>query len=351
MSVHTHDVAPGVPGLTLESDELSVTVLPEKGCDIYTLVERQSGIDLLFKTPWGLRRPGPGSHPPNSAAQWLEYYPGGWQLLCPNGGGPSVEAGIEWGFHGEACLVPWRIEHVGENEARLGTRLFRAPLRIERHLVIQGPLLRIEEAIINEAPDPVEFVWGHHPAFGAPFLDAGCILTTGARSITADDLTPGTLLKAGSVHPWPETRTVQGHSVDLSAIPGPSEKRAHLAWLSDFDSGFFALTNPRLGFGIGVRWPLEVFSQAWFWQEVHSSPGFPWFRRAYVAAVEPCTTVPPQGLAAARLKGGSGLTLPGGGRQEVLLEAVLYRGQKPPVRIDPDGAVVFAEEDRRASNG
>ncbi len=50
----------------LTSDTLEVTVLPDKGADIYAITDLGSGIDPLFKAPVGtsaagLRRPGPAA--------------------------------------------------------------------------------------------------------------------------------------------------------------------------------------------------------------------------------------------------------------------------------------------------
>jgi hypothetical protein len=36
---------------------LEVTVLPDKGADIYAITDLGSGIDPLFKAPWGLQPP------------------------------------------------------------------------------------------------------------------------------------------------------------------------------------------------------------------------------------------------------------------------------------------------------
>ena len=54
----SHGSVEGWAAVVLESDRLRVTVLPDKGADIYELVDLASGVDLLFKTPWGLRPPG-----------------------------------------------------------------------------------------------------------------------------------------------------------------------------------------------------------------------------------------------------------------------------------------------------
>ncbi|CAN5891383.1 hypothetical protein BH23ACT8_BH23ACT8_22200 [soil metagenome] len=344
MSVEPFEAAPGVPAILLESESLAVTVLPGKGCDVYALVDRETGVDVLFKSPWGLRRPGPGAHPPDSMAHWLENYPGGWQLLLPNAGGPTVEHGVEWGFHGEACLVPWKVDQLGETDVTLSAELFRAPLRLRRRLIVEGPVLRIEESVTNRSPDPIEFIWGHHPAFGAPFVERGCVLSTGARTLTADGVAPGSMLEAGSTHQWPSAKTAAGEPLDLTVVPGPGDVRSHFAYLSDFRDPYFAITNPRLGFGVGLRWPLEVFPYAWFWQEVHALPGYPWFRQAYTVAVEPNSTVPAQGLAAVRKAGGSVVTLNGGASRDAVLEAVVFRGTGVVDGIEPGGAVRLAAD-------
>src|SRR5580658_9147951 len=78
------EIAPGVHALTLRNAHLEVTVLPDKGADIYALVHRPTGVDVMFKSPWGLRAPGLWPAAATSMERWLEAYGGGWQLLLPN---------------------------------------------------------------------------------------------------------------------------------------------------------------------------------------------------------------------------------------------------------------------------
>lgn len=309
------DLGRGWQGLVLRTDRIELVLLPEKGCDLYALTDVRTGIDVLFKAPWGL----PARDVPSAAdsqAAWLERYPGGWQLLVPNGGAESGS----WGFHGEACLLPWAIESYDESGAKLSTRLFRAPLAISRAFRLHDATVTLDETVTNTSPDPVEFMWSHHPAFGAPFVEAGCRLTTGARELVADDEAPGTMLAPGSRHPWP---AVVGED-DLSVLPGPDQRRSQLAYLTGFDEGRYTISNDRLGLGVEVTWPLDVFPNAWFWQEIHSTPGFPWWREAYVCAVEPASTIPGQGVEQARAKGGSLVGLAGGESRSVRLTARLF---------------------------
>jgi hypothetical protein len=58
--------------LTLSNGCIEVTVLPDKGCEIYEFRDRSTGVDVLFKAPWGLQ---PQGAPPREG--W-----GGMQFLA-----------------------------------------------------------------------------------------------------------------------------------------------------------------------------------------------------------------------------------------------------------------------------
>ncbi len=48
----------GWDAVTLSNDLLRVAVLPAKGAELAEFVDREAGIDVLFKGPWGLKAPG-----------------------------------------------------------------------------------------------------------------------------------------------------------------------------------------------------------------------------------------------------------------------------------------------------
>ncbi|MCU1495245.1 MAG: hypothetical protein JWO62_3009 [Acidimicrobiaceae bacterium] len=336
------ELVPGVRALGLRNDHLAVSLLVDKGCDIYSLVDVASGVDVLFKSPWGLRPATAWTQAPRSIDRFIAAYPGGWQLLLPNGGDECTVDGAIWPYHGEAAMVPWSIVSAAPERATLETRLVSVPFHIRREFHLDGPTLRLRETVTNESADDVEVMWSHHPAFGAPFLEARCVFTAGSTSLLADDLAPGTLLDAGSRHPWPVVRDGRGEALDLSVMPGPGEPRAVLAYLEEFETGFYAITNPRLGLGVALRWPLEVFPKAWLWQEVHAGRGWPWYRRAYVAAIEPASTIPGQGFESARRKGHGGVRFAANESKEIVIEATLFASRSTVVGMDEGGAVRFA---------
>ncbi len=338
----------GPRAVRIENDLLAATILVDKGADIVELIYKPREMDVLWKSPWGSFA-GTGVRAADSQVAWLESYEGGWQELFPNAGDSCLYKGVELGFHGEASLAGWQweiVEAAGDAaELKLWTRLRRSPFLLERWMRVEAgrPLLMIRERITNEGGEVMDYMWGHHPAYGAPFLSETCRVDTGARSVRADDLYdgPANPLPPDGRFPWPVVER-DGRLADLSQVPGPRTPRQTFAYLHDFagEHGWYGLTNTALGFGVGFVWPTRVFPYAWFWQEMHATPGFPWYQRVYVMAIEPFSSIPGQGLAAVIEKTGSHRTLAPGQTVEAELRAVFYESRTGIEQIMPDGAVV-----------
>jgi hypothetical protein len=339
----------GVPGFVLENDAIAVTVVPVKGADIVGLVAKPDGVDVMWKSPWGLP-PLVGGVPAafDSQVTWSAAYEGGWQVLFPNGGPAGTYKGVELNFHGEASTSAWEIDGIdaaGESaEIRLSLRLRRSPFRIERQMRLAGdrPVLTIRERVTNLGGERMEFMWGHHPAYGAPFLSGACRIDTSAGAVWADaDYDgPANPLTRDATFDWP-VGARDGVPADLSMLPaedGPP--RQMLAFLRDFPGshGWYGITNTELGLGVGLVWPLDVFPFAWFWQEMHASSGFPWYREVYTMAIEPFTSIP-GGLLNVMEKTQTQRALDPGESLAMELSAVLYRSHAGITGIAPDGTV------------
>lgn len=338
----------------LESERVAIVILPDKGADIYALIDKTSGIDVLWKSPWGLRRPGNVATAITSQVAWLEAYGGGWQEIFPSGGGPATHRGAELNFHGEASTIAWDCEPViGEGgawaELRCGVRLTRSPFRIARTMRIEADsaVLTLSERISNEGGEPAEYMWGHHPAFGAPFLSGACQIDTNAATIIADDAydPPRSPMTMGQSQSWPLVER-DGVQTDLSRVAGPDEPRAALGYFADYagEDAWYAITNRELGLGVGMVWRRSAFPHAWFWQEQHASPGYPWYQGVYVMAIEPGTSYPGQGITNVVAKTGTHRTLAPGESAIAELRAILFAGTSGVRGIDGQGNVSLKEE-------
>lgn len=312
----------GWPALELATAQARVQLIPELGSDIVSFVDVRTGVDVLFRVPWGVP---PRSTGPFSAAtetEWGERFPGGWNVLCPNAGAATLApGGTVWGFHGEAALLPWTVVgHGVEGDrawAELTVRLIRAPLRLHRRVELAGSALAVTETLTNLAPVELEVMWSQHPAFGAPLVAPGTRIETGARTTETDDTITGGDLVPGRRASWPHAPGADGSDVDLSVVP--DLRTARLVYLSDFDTGWARLVNDELDLAARLEWDTSVYPSAWLWQELHHTPGHPWWQMAYVTAIEPGTTYPGQGLAVAKQKGGVPLRLAGGEERTVVV--------------------------------
>lgn len=299
--------------LVLSSADLDVVITPAKGADIYAVIDRASGVDVLFKTPWGRRDP--AGVPPygDSQADWLVRYAGGWQILFPHAGPEREYGGVRRGYHGEAAILPWRVTRSSATSAVLTVELFTVPVGVSREIRIEGPCLHLTDTLVNRASVPVEYTWVQHPGFGAPFAGPECRIHTGARTLITDADAPGTVFSPDQVMPTADVRTAAGEPFDLASLPEPDKPREIFAALTDFDrNGWFTLTNDELGFGMRMEWDAGVLPHAWFWQECHATAGFPWFRRAYAVGIEPANALPGTGEVDGRRRGEAPLLEPGG---------------------------------------
>ena len=329
--------------LHIENDLLAGTILLDKGADIYRLVYKPMDLDVLWKAPWGMKESGLGFDSAfDSQTAWLEAYAGGWQVLFPNGGFPNTYKGANLGFHGEASMKAWDCEILSEAAesltVKLSVRLSRSPYSVLRWLRLEtgSPILHLRERITNHAGEAMDCMWSHHPAYGAPFLSPHCRIDTDARALVSDDS------YLGAANPLTRDQTYQwplANGLDMSQVPAPTAPRDLLAYLKDFETGWYSITNTALGFGIGFTWDLALFPYAWFWQELNSSPGFPFYKNSYVIAIEPASSIPGQGLTAVMDKTGSHITLQPGEAKEIELKAVFYESHVGVAEIDASGKV------------
>jgi hypothetical protein len=334
----------------LENESLSVTLLLDQGGSIVEFRFKPLDVDVMYRAPWGIRTW--GSWVPTTAnprGNWMDHYPGGWQVIFPAGSTASTYKGADQGLHGEASLMAWEYEVLLDtpDEVALLTRMEgqRLPFRMERELRLKSNSgsLQIRETVENLSPQPLHCMWGQHPALGEPFLGPDLELHLPPCRITrasgGNDL-PGRIVK-GMSGTWPYLPGRDGQPVDLRRMP-PRDQPAHdMLFAAELDEGWVAACNPQLGMGFGLSWPLEHWPHLWIWQELGGSSGAPWFGRAYALGLEPFSSIPGTelpGLAGAVANGTAPLFGPHE-RRSLTYNAVAFAYEGELQRITPQGAV------------
>jgi Domain of unknown function (DUF4432) len=319
----------GYAALVLENDKLRITLLPGKGSDVIQFLYKPLDMDFMWASPPGLQPAGAVKASAGQSNSFLDNYPGGWQEIMPNFGDPCEYKGIKLGLHDEISMLPWNYTIVEDDpqcvSVRLEVRCILTPFRICKTLTLRmGCILEIEETVENLSTETMDCTWGHHPAFGNPFLDGNCrVVVPPCRVKTQEEyVSPNSRLEKGQDCEWPFVRGRNGEEIDLSAVPDRTAHSHDMAYLYGFGRGWYALFNEGRKLGFGMSWDSELFKYLWFWQVYGGWHGDPWHGTTYNIGLEACSSYP-QSLTGA-IKAGSQLTFaPGESIQTALQVAVI----------------------------
>ena len=343
-----HDViAQGYRTIALENEVVRVEIVVDKGSDITSFLHKPTDTDFLWHRESGLP-PAPLESTPRGIDEFVfvDGYEGGWQECFPNGGDSVLYKGARLPFHGELLAAPWTVEVVEDSpevvSIRLAVRTKRTPFLLEKQLTLRSGrgVLEIAERVANLADEPMEVMWGHHPAFGPPFLDDSCRIDLPPCVATTNraEPWPGSQLEYGAEFPWPMAPRMDGTLRDMSVVEGPASQIADWVRLTGFDEGWYGVTNARRRVGFGLRWDARLFRHLWYWHVFGGMPGYPWYGLNYNFALEPWTSYPDGGLTRA-IENGSALRIGARETIETRILAVAYAGLERISGIDDAGEV------------
>ncbi len=322
----------GITTLVMENDIIRMEILVDKGTDIVEFLHKPSDTDFMWRSPIPVYKPFSFiTTAQGKLGNFLDYFPGGWQEIFPNGGGPCEYKGAVLGLHGEVALQPWKYLITEDTAKHLSvkfyTETFRTPFLLEKTISLRknSPTVIIDEKVTNKSGEDMDFIWGHHPAFGKPFLSQDCIIKIrGAKvSVGQGDGKSFTNLKQ-TTGIWPFVDSSDGtEKVDISICPAENDRVSEVIFLSDLQEGQYEIFNRKLNLGFKLEFPLAIFRYLWFWRIAKGSFNYPWYGRTYNIALEPFSSLP--GLSEA-VKRGDSLSLEPGASLSATLKASVTNG-------------------------
>jgi len=328
----------------LENDLIRVGVLLDKGADIFEFTFKPKDLDFLWQSPIELRKPFIATSALPEGA-FHDYFYGGWQEVLPSAGWASEPyMGTYQGLHGEASLLPFEASITEDTpemvSLRTWVRMYRTPLKLERTLTLQRgkAALFIHERLVNESPSEFAIMWGHHPAYGEPFLDQHCVARAPVKKVEVVAFHPNGLWEPGGDYDFPmvpNRRT--GQLQDITRVQDRATHSVDVIIFKDLSEGYYTLTNEKMGVGIGMAWDASLFKYLWMWQVYGGHNDYPWYGRTYNCALEPFTSYPPGGIQTALRNGSAHILKP----DEVIdtdLVAVAYESESAD-RVSLDGTV------------
>jgi galactose mutarotase-like enzyme len=248
--------------LTLENDRVRATLLPEFGAKLHEFTHQGSGRDFLYHNP----RLQPRA--PVYGANIDNWWSGGVDEAIPTGH-PCVYRGEELPYLGEVWSQAWDCEVTCNTPERVEVHAscstIIAPLFVERwHSLTAGEsVLRTRHRVTNVGYQPVDFLWGIHPAFT---IQPGYRIDLPARTVWVAESNPDFHLgRRGSTYQWPYARQADGTIVDMRQVPPPQIGWHELHHAIELDEGWLALTDPDARLGVALSFSTEVFNTVWLW--------------------------------------------------------------------------------------
>lgn len=336
----------------LENEYLRISILVDKGTDIFEFLYKPKDIDFMWLSPWGINSPSKFvSTIPSRDGNFMDYYEGGWQEIIPNFGYGTLYKGAEEGLHGEVCLIPWEHQILENTPHKVSikfmVRTYRTPFYLEKTLTLisEDPKLYISERLRNEGYVDIDLMWTHHPTFGGVFLDDSTVIDVPGNNIKFI-LKPENEGKYDEIKDetikWPIFCGYSGKKIDFSKSPTVEAKAQSIdeVCLGNLEEGWYAVTNLGKKVGFGMRWDSKIFPYIWIWRMYGKGyKGSPWWGRVYCMALELCSSFSPIGLDGA-IKNGTALRMAPQQEINTSLMAIAYERSSGVKRIDVAGNVL-----------
>lgn len=311
----------GMRTVILENEKVRVSILVDKGTEIFELLYKPFDMDFMWLSENGVQNPNSylsTSNDPDSS--FIDYYSGGWQEVFPNGGPTSRYSGAQFGQHGEVAHMPWYMEiledTVDKVSVKFSVRTKKVPFALFKTLtLISGEAtLHIDETLENLSGVSHRYMWGQHIALGKPFLDEHCVISMpDSVLIITEKAEPNSSgrVKRGGEYQWPFAKDEYNEQVDLSLLPVIGTA-SDIVYLKGFnENGWYKVENAAKGLGIKVNWDAKLLPYLWYWQEFGAMKSYPWYGRHYNIGLEPFAGYPTHGIEAAITNDSAGSIGPG----------------------------------------
>ena len=263
--------------LILENRDVRVTVLPELGGKIWSVVSKRHDREMLWHHP---RMP---LRPAHYDATYDNWFVGGWDEVFPNDY-PVVINGEPYPDHGEVWSMPasWEVEEETDDlvSIALEHRGVAINTRFRKTVTLRdgedGPRVRYE--ICNEGHAPLDLHWKMHPALP---LQSGARLHLPAQRVLVDAGFSDAF--ATEQWEWPHAPMKDGSTRDMRILPAPDAGDAWFFYGLDLSDGYCAISYPDEQVGFGLSFDAEILSSVWVFAT------FDGWRGLSTIILEPCT--------------------------------------------------------------
>ena len=269
--------------LILQNEYLSVEICPTQGADIRKVARAGRSENLLLETKWEGSEANYCTCESNDEDHFLSHYAGGWQLMIPNAGFPSVSKYGAVGYHGEAWSNSWCIIRQDDDQLVMETTLKSAPIKIQRIVSLNFQTLEVTDIVTNISDTETALIWGHHPAFSNLLIDSSTEVQIYASVIGIKNISH---IETTNNSP----RILDQHSEYFVLKDFMKSPQSFLGFASEFKNGLASIMNKNNQLCVNLSWDSTIFPHAWVWIENKNILEKPWEKNIVTLAIEPCTS-------------------------------------------------------------
>ncbi|MHA7963952.1 DUF4432 family protein [Paenibacillus sp. CAU 1782] len=244
-----------------ENDVLSVTIVPDRGSKIISLVDKKSDREWIYRTdrPW---------EPLRNGMAWDEGDQGGWDEMFPTIL-PSSCPDESWDHisfpdHGEVWNRPWRYAIEGDKLV-LEVEGVQFPYTLRKTVTLAGSRLQLYYELENKAEVVFSYLWAAHPLLQ---VEPGMKLQT-SPSQGEVQLTYSHRERLGAAHDiveFPSASTKKGDVVDLSTLESEAGGHGEKYYFTEpLQEGYAAIIDPASGAGIQFLFEPEEVPYLGIW--------------------------------------------------------------------------------------
>lgn len=267
----------GFQALVLENHLLRVTVVPELGGKVWSIVSKTHDREMLWHHPRMALRPA------HYDATYDNWFMGGWDEIFPNDY-PVVVEGEPYPDHGEIWSLPaaWHLLEGGSGTISIALehRGIAIDTRFSKTLTLREgePNLHVHYAITNESPKPLVAHWKLHPALP---VARGARLHLPVRNVVVDQDFQDAFRQ--TTWAWPNAPMADGTVRDMRSLPDPDSGDVYFFYGVDLADGYCAVSYPEEQVGFGLRFDPAVLTSVWVFAT------FGGWRNLSTIILEPCT--------------------------------------------------------------
>lgn len=274
----------GLVAKILENDSLKLTFLPNYGCKLASLLSKKTGREFLFQ----------------SAKETLEIPPYGAPFSAYDSSGfdevfPSIDqAPYPYGpwknlpvpDHGEVWAMQWGSTFSADGKSvKSVVKSERFPYILSRTATLENNAILFEYEAENTADEPFEFIWTPHCLLACSPA-THLLIPDGLTQVMTVEHSTKRLGPWGTLHTYPLTTDVNGHSLDLSATePVSAQNCEKFYFTAPNTAGWCGIEHADTGEQFIYEYPADKVPYLGVWKTQGG------YRGDYNIALEPCTGV------------------------------------------------------------